>query len=110
MALVVTSTCIAAKPCQSCHVTSLSKPEDGAGQGKHHNPNHDTSALDSLLGLQCDDFHRVADTEVSVDRDASKEEDGTVEVEVEEETDQAAHEVTKDPAVTHDVTSHKEWQ
>ena len=106
----VNTACVAAKSCQSCHVASLSKPEDRAGQSKHYNPNHDTSALHSLLGLQRDDFHRVADTEVSVDGDASEEEDGAVEVEVKEKTDQAAHEVPEDPAVTHDVTSHKEWQ
>lgn len=45
-----------------------------------------------------------------MDRDAGEEEDGTVEVKVEEETDQATHEVPEDPAVTHDVTGHKEWQ
>ena len=52
----------------------------------------------------------MADAEVPVDRYTSQEEDGAVEVEVEEESDQAAHKVPEDPAVTHDVTSHKEWQ
>lgn len=110
MAWLVNTACIAAKPCKSCHMTSLSKPEDRAGQSKHYNPNQDTSALDSLLGLQCDDFHWVADAEVPMDRDASEEEDRAVEVKVEEKTDEAAHEVPEDPTVTHDVTSHKEWQ
>lgn len=91
-------------------MTSLSKPENRAGQSKDYNPDHNTSALDSFLGLQCDDFHWVADTKVSVDRYASEEEDGAVEVKVEEKTDQPAHEVPEDPAITHDVTSHKEWQ
>lgn len=68
-------------------MTSLSKPKDRAGQCKYYNPHHNTSALDSLFGLQCDDFHWVADTKVSMDRDASEEEDGAVEVKVEEKTD-----------------------
>jgi len=45
-----------------------------------------------------------------VDGDAREEEDGTVEVKVEEETDKAAHEVPEDPAVTHDVARHQERQ
>ena len=45
-----------------------------------------------------------------MDRDASEEEDGAVEVKVKEKSDKAAHEVPKDPTVMHDVTSHKEWQ
>lgn len=52
----------------------------------------------------------MADTEVPVDRYTSEEEDGAVQVKVEEKTDQAAHEVPKDPSVMHDVTSHEEWQ
>ncbi len=110
MVWVINTASIAGKPCKSCHVTSLSKSEDRAGQSKHYNPNQDTSALDSLLRLQCDDFHWVADAEISMDRDASEEEDRAVEVKVEEKTDEAAHEVPEDPTVTHDVTSHKEWQ
>jgi len=51
MSQVVDTACVAAKPSQSRHVTSLSKPEDGAGQSKHYDPNHDASALDSLLSL-----------------------------------------------------------
>lgn len=91
-------------------MASLSKPKDGAGQCKYHNPNHNAGTLDSLFCLQCDDLHWVADTEVSVDRNASEEEDGTVQVEVKEKTNKTAHEVPKDPTVTHDVTRHKEWQ
>lgn len=62
MAQVANTACIGASPGRSCHMTSLSKPEDRAGQSENHNPNQDTGALDSLLGLQCDDFHGVADT------------------------------------------------
>lgn len=91
-------------------MTSLSKPEDGAGQGKHHDPNHDTRALDRLPGLQGDDLHGVADTEVSVNRDAGEEEDGAVEVKVEEEANQATHEVPEHPSVLHDVARHQKGQ
>lgn len=91
-------------------MAGLSETKDGAGQGEHDKPDQHTSALYSLLGLQGDDFHRVADAQVPVDRDAREEEDGTVEVEVEEEADQAAHEVSEDPAVSHDVTGHEERQ
>lgn len=45
-----------------------------------------------------------------MDGDTSEEENGAVEVKVEEKTDQAAHEIPKHPAVTHDIASHKEWQ
>lgn len=51
VAWVVNTSCIAAKPSKSCHMTSLSKSEDRAGQGKHYHPNYDTSGLDSFLGL-----------------------------------------------------------
>lgn len=43
-------------------------------------------------------------------RNASEEEDGAVEIEVEEKADQAAHEVPKNPLVSHDVTGYEEWQ
>lgn len=91
-------------------MASLSKAKDRAGQCKYHNPNHYAGTLHSFLGLQRDDLHWVADTEVSVDRNAGEEGDGTVQIEVEEKANEAAHEVPKDPTITHDVTGHKEWQ
>lgn len=45
-----------------------------------------------------------------MDRNAGKERDGAVQIEVKEKANKAAHEVSKDPAITHDVTGHKEWQ
>lgn len=91
-------------------MTSLSKTEDGASQSKYYYPNKDTSALDGLLGLQRYHFHWMANTKVSVHRDTSEEEDGAIEVKVEEKTNHTAHEVPKNPAVTHYVTSYKKWQ
>lgn len=101
---------VTSKPCQSGHMTSLSKTEDGAGQSEHHDPDHDAGALDGLLGLQRDDPHGVADAQVPVHRDTREEEDGAVQVEVEEEANQAAHEVSKHPAISHHVTGHQEGQ
>lgn len=88
----------------------LGEPEDGAGQSEHHTPNQNTSPLHRPLGLQCDGLHWVADTQVPVDRDASEEENGAVEVKVKKKSDQPAHEVPEDPAVSHDVTSNEKWQ
>lgn len=91
-------------------VPSLGKAEDGARQGKHHDPDEHACALHRPLGLQRDGLHWVADAQVSVHGDAGEEEDGAVEVEVEEEADQAAHEVAEHPAVAHDIAGDEEWQ
>lgn len=45
-----------------------------------------------------------------VHRDAGKEEDGAVEIEVEQEAYEAAHEVPKHPAVPQHIACHQEGQ
>lgn len=110
MGVVFSTSQVSTESRQSSHMTSLSKPENRAGECKYHNPNHHAGALDSFFGLQCDDLHRVADAQVSMDRNAGEEGDGTVQIEVEEEANEATHEVSKDPAVPHDVAGHEKRQ
>lgn len=52
----------------------------------------------------------MADAKVAVERDTCQEEDAAVQVEVEEEPNQTTHGVSKQPAVTGDVTGNKEGQ
>lgn len=52
----------------------------------------------------------MANAQIAVDGDTGEEEDGTVEIEVEQETHQATHKVPKHPAVSQHVAGHQEGQ
>lgn len=52
----------------------------------------------------------MADAHVAMDGYTGEEEDAAVQVEVKQETHQPAHEVSKNPMVTHHVTGHEERQ
>lgn len=90
------------------HITGFGKSDDGAGKDEHHDPHGSTDASNRPLAVQSDASDRMADAHVAMHGYAGKKEDAAVKIEVKKKTHQSAHEVSKDPMVTHYVARNEE--